>query len=140
VGTQETTGELASGRPLADDAAGLYAIVRDAFDHSVQRVTLGTTGPLAPALDAEPTTILFGADLFATRLYLTRASATGTIAGYADTSDLEDYTSFPMSMVTGPRTDSVRSVTVLELPAGAAIVTNYGDAGSTFTLLACRVL
>lgn len=140
AGTQETTGELALGRPLADDADGLFAIVRDAFDHSVQRVSLGTVGALTPALDAEPSTIQFGIDRIATRLYVTRASSIGTIAGYADTSDLELYTSFDMSEVTGGGRGTVRSVTVLEVPAGPVIVTNYGETGSIFTLLACRVL
>lgn len=140
AGTRATTGDLATGRPLADDDGGLWAIVRDAFDYSVQRVTLASAGALSttPDSDVSSATLLFGAERLGTRLYFTRGRADGASVSWAEIEDLGMPTTLPMREVTGTPRGPIRSVEVIELPAGPLVVTNYGDAGSAFTLLACR--
>lgn len=133
--TLATTGELGVGRPLASDDGFVWALVRDAFDHSIQRVDASAAGPVSTL----PTGggLELGIDLSPEGLVLTRVGTDGVRAWVLRASDpsMIRRTFSPSEISGGSR--PVVGTDVAVTSQGTAILTNFGAAGSSLAVLAC---
>ncbi|MDQ3035051.1 MAG: putative metal-binding motif-containing protein [Myxococcota bacterium] len=133
--TQETTGDVSVGRPLASADGFVWALVRDAFDHSIQRVDASAAGlvstlPTGGGLE-------LGVDVTPEGLVLTRAGSEGVRAWVLEeTNPTAIRRTFSPGDISGP----VRPIVTTDVAVtsqGTAILTNYGAAGSSLAVIAC---
>lgn len=134
--TLETTGDLAVGRPVASADGFVWAMVRDAFDHSIQRV--GATAVEPPSALPTGGGLALGIDVTPEGLVLTRAGSDGVRVWVLRESDpsAPALRTFSPSEISGAARPIV-STDVAVTSQGIAIMANFGTAGSSLAVLAC---
>ena len=131
----EADGDLANGSPLGSDDGFVWALVRDAFDHSVQRVLATGAAPLHTLPTGE--SLRLGVDRTRDGLVITRAGATSARAWVLD-GDAPGtiHRTFGPDEISGVGVEIV-GMDVASTTRGTAIVTNFGAGGSSLAVLAC---
>ncbi len=135
-GRQTTTSPLSSGQVLASGDGFVWAVVRDAFDFSVERVSLTEVG--RPAILPSGDTERLRLSEVDEGLLLVREGRSGLLGWLLDPASPESaLTTFGADQLGLPPPSQPASVTLLRAAAGAAILSNYGDSGAVLTVLAC---
>lgn len=131
----EAAGALAAGKPLGSDDGFVWALVRDAFDHSVQRIVSSGAAPLQTLPTGD--SLQLGIERTNDGLVITRAGSNGARAWVLDaaspstirrTFGPEEISGFGLVIV---------GMDVVPTAEGTAIVTNFGAGGSSLAVLAC---
>ncbi|AKF07607.1 putative metal-binding motif-containing protein [Sandaracinus amylolyticus] len=136
VGTVVPDGELSPGHPLASDEGHVWALVRDAFDHSLQPITSSGTSPVT-TLPTGGGSVQLGIDRTSDGLVITRGDTSSLRAWVLDAEMPSTIRrTFGPDEISGTGR-AIVGVDVAATTQGTAIITNFGAGGSSLAVLAC---